>query len=212
MKLNKKIVASLIGVMTLVNSFPAFAATRIDQVNPQSKTLDINSIDINKLSKDNNVDPSELRTSIEKSLKSHRFSPFSDVKSQKNTKSSSEINNRKNVKLDSDDGTTYQSGEDSTAYTDTETASGVDPEVGMVAVHHYRSGKPYIPFGTQLTYSSPITIQGNDYTDFSVQDTGDAHFNRSSYWTDIYFGSPSDDNEQACLDYGVQSVDYSYTL
>lgn len=86
MKLNKKILASVIGVMTLVNSVPAFAATKIDQVIPQSETLNINSIDINRLSKDNNVDPNELRASIEKSLTSTRFSPFSGVKVKNNTK------------------------------------------------------------------------------------------------------------------------------
>jgi hypothetical protein len=210
--LNKKILASLIGVMTLVNSVPTFAATRIDQVTPQSKTLSINDIDINKLSKDNNVDPNELRTSIEKSLKSTRFSPFSGVKVKNNTKKidSQKINN--NIKLDSYSGYCSQYNQNSTAYTDTQTASGNAPYVGIVAVHHDGSGDPYIPFGTTIYYSNSVSIQGDDYSSFDVEDTGDRDFVQSDYWTDVYFGQPTEENEKACMDYGNNLVDYHYWL
>ncbi|NOW05392.1 hypothetical protein [Clostridium beijerinckii] len=212
MKLNKKIIASIACAMTLMTAFPAFATTTASGITTKSKTLDINNIDIDKLSKDNNVDPNELRASIEKSLKSHRFSPFSGVKVKNNAKqtSSKKVNN--DIKLDDYHGYCSQYNQNSTAYTDTQTASGNSPYIGIVAVHHDSSGTPYIPFGTKIYYSNSVSIQGDDYNSFDVEDTGDPNFVQSDYWTDIYFGQPTYDNEQAALNYGNNLVDYHYWL
>lgn len=211
--LNKKLIASLVCAMTLFTSFPTFASTTTNQVTPQSQALNINEIDINKLSKDNNVDPDQLQASIEQSLKSTKFSPFSEIKSQ-NTKKESSSKKVQNSTLNVNSlNWNVRSDQDSTAYTastSARTASGVVPKVGMAAVHQYSSGTPYIPFGTRIYYENLVTIQGNDYASFDVEDTGDLNFRRTSYWTDLYFGTSTSANNTAALNYGINTVTYGY--
>lgn len=213
MKLNQKVIASLICAMSLLTSFPTFASTTTNENKPQSQSFNIDEIDINKLSKDNNVDPDQLRASIEKSLKSTIFSPFSEIKSQKNKKeSSSEKVKDSNLNVNSSSWI-VRVDQDSTAYTSrtgARTASGAVPKIGMAAVHQYSSGTPYIPFGTRIYYENAVTIQGNQYASFDVQDTGDLDFNLSDYWTDLYFGISTASSEKAVVNYGQPTVTYGY--
>lgn len=222
MTLNKKLIASLVCAMTLLTSFPTFASTiAADEATLQSKTLNLDEIDINKLSNDNNVDSDELRASIEKSLNSNKFSPFSEIKSKKNEVKPSS-GNLENSTLDKIKNSIFNTSslnwyvrdnQDSTAYTASTsaiTASGVKPQVGMAAVHQNSSGTPYIPFGTDIYFENAVTIQGDDYAFFNVQDTGDLNFKRTSYWADLYFGTSTSANNTAALNYGIKKVNYGY--
>lgn len=151
-----------------------------------SDGLDVNKIDINGLSKEHHVNPDQLRSLLERVINS-------PVK--KGVTPQSVI-------------TRYD--QNSTAYvaTGNKTASGVWPAVGMCAVHHYSNGTPYIPFGTIIYYDRYVTILGNSYSSFDVEDTGDPNFVQSTYWTDLFFGPAS--NWQAAINYGNQIVTYAY--
>lgn len=80
----------------------------------------------------------------------------------------------------------------------------------MAAVHHDSSSTPYIPFGTRIYYENAVTIQGNQYASFDVQDTGDLDFILSDYWTGLYFGVSTASSEKAVADYGQPTVTYGY--
>ena len=100
--------------------------------------------------------------------------------------------------------------EDSTAYLGTGNpgASGTMPWVGSCAVHRANSSTtaPLIPFGTSVMYMNRyVSIGGKSYGTFVVNDTGDPNFKRSLYWTDLYFGSNTQANKQAALNYGLHS-------
>lgn len=219
--LNKKIIASLVCAMTMLTSFPTFASTITDKVSSQSETLNIEEIDVDKLSKDNNVDSEELQRSIEQALKSTKFSPFSEIESKQSEEqtSSDKVKNSTLDKIKSNIINKYslnwntKVNQDSTAYTSStsaRTASGVKPKVGMAAVHQYSTGTPYIPFGTTIYFESTVNIQGDNYAFFDVEDTGDLRFKRTSYWTDLYFGTSTSANNKAALNYGIKKINYGY--
>jgi hypothetical protein len=107
--------------------------------------------------------------------------------------------------------------QDATAYCGTKgslTHSEKTPKAGMCAVHFNSStNKPYISFGTKLTLSSKININGTKYSTLTVEDTGDYNFKWSNYWIDVCFGtysSKSDSTYTNALAFGEQTVTYSY--
>ena len=118
--------------------------------------------------------------------------------------------------------------QDSTAYcvnTSTNsnplTASGKRPAVGMCAVHNQKtvgesttSVKPIIAYGTIITYKSAVKIGSVSKSKFDVEDTGDPKFNKSYYWTDLYFGDYTSSDKTAynnAINYGDNLVEYSYS-
>lgn len=89
--------------------------------------------------------------------------------------------------------------------------------LGSVAVHPRVPGgshlEPIIPFGTVIHLTDPraVTIQGGDYSAFTVLDTGDADWALwpgSPYWVDFYFGTDNYWNRKAASDYGKNFIDY----
>jgi 3D (Asp-Asp-Asp) domain-containing protein len=81
------------------------------------------------------------------------------------------------------------------------------PWVGSCDVHKVSktNSTPLIPFGTTVSYlNRSVTIGGTSYSAFVVNDTGDASFKRSSYWTDIYFGDNTTTNYKAAINYGIK--------
>lgn len=103
-------------------------------------------------------------------------------------------------------------------------SSGVTMAVGMVAVHPkvysantataVNSG-PVIPYGTLLTWystSASVTINGQSYRQFTVQDIGQTNNqqNYSRWWVDIYFGTNTVANVNAANAFGNKHT-YSYS-
>lgn len=109
-----------------------------------------------------------------------------------------------------------------TAYTAypgaTKASSGKDCFLGSAAVHpripQNQGGsvfEPVIPFETQLFFSEPITIQGQEYRDFTVLDTGDVNYRlwkQYPYWVDIYWGTSSSYTVGEAHEFGVNLADY----
>ena len=55
---------------------------------------------------------------------------------------------------------------------------------------------------------SYITIQGNNYSYFYVEDVGDYARKWSNNWIDIFFGVNNPTNTDAAIWYGVKKVTY----
>lgn len=105
--------------------------------------------------------------------------------------------------------------QDSTMYLDTgkPCASGVYPYVGCVAVHRKSSTdkSPILPFGTTIHYEdNSANINGLNHETFTVEDTGDKYFTRSTYWTDVYGGANTPANNDMAKNYGVKKVTISW--
>nr|WP_325299887.1 hypothetical protein [uncultured Dysosmobacter sp.] len=159
--------------------------------------------DVFDISERNHVDPEELTDAIIKGIYSDKFSPFSEI----------EI-------IDSENEPVNESvlvpqtehifnNQDSTAYVATGNpgASGTMPWVGSCAVHKANSNttKPLIPFGTIVYYlNRTVSIGGKDYNSFIVNDIGDVDYNRSLYWTDVFFGDNTAEIRREALEYGVK--------
>lgn len=161
--------------------------------------------DIYDVSRKNNVDPDDLTDAVIKGMNSDKFSPFSEIQTL-DQKNAAVVNNEEAVSPQSEH---IIENQDSTAYlaTGNAGASGTMPWVGSCAVHRANSNstRPLIPFGTTVYYlNKTVTIEGNTYSSFVVNDTGDANFNRSIYWTDLYFGDKTSENYTAAMNYGVQ--------
>ena len=92
-------------------------------------------------------------------------------------------------------------------------ASGVYPYVGCVAVHRVSStdSTPIFPFGTAIHYQgSSVNISGINYSNFTVTDTGDPSFTRTTYWTDVYGGERTEANLKMAINYGVKKVTFTW--
>lgn len=105
--------------------------------------------------------------------------------------------------------------QDSTMYLETGNpcASGVYPYLGCVAVHRKSTTdySPVIPFGTTINYlSDSVNINGRNFESFTVEDTGDKDYVRSTYWTDVYGGANTSANRTMAWNYGVKKVDISW--
>ena len=160
--------------------------------------------DVERLSSEFNVDPDQLIDKIIEGDSSSKFSPFSeiDVIGGNNNTEVSDISVTRSEHI------VYN--QDSTAYLGTGNpgASGTMPWVGSCAVQRANSSTtaPLIPFGTSVMYMNRyVSIGGKSYGTFVVNDTGDPNFKRSLYWTDLYFGSNTQANKQAALNYGLHS-------
>lgn len=199
-------------ISTILLPFNSFAANVIVQNNKsqdvQSQNVNSTKIDIDGLSKKYHVNPNELRAAIEKAANSPVFSPFSEIKANLGIEPSIS----KITPAQAESGYIQVYNQNSTAYLATGylTASGLIPAVGMCAVHHYSSGSPYIPFGTSIYYDNSVQIQGQNYSIFDVEDTGDPNFVQSAYWTDLFFGANTSANQTAALNYGNNLVGYKW--
>lgn len=161
---------------------------------------------VDELAMEYGVDAQKLAENIYEGIHSDRFAPFENLEVMNTSKS---MFNRVIAK-----GSPVYS-QDSTMYLETGNpcASGNYPYVGCVAVH--RKSKedrtPIIAFGTRINYlSGGVNISGTTYTSFIVEDTGDANFTRSTYWTDIYGGANTQANRTMAYNYGVKTVVISW--
>lgn len=209
----KKSLISLISVLCvlLALSIPSFATENVSnyadiqrmQEDEEYRKYIQEEYNVFDISERNHVDPEELTDAIIKGIHSDKFSPFSEIKI-----------------IDSEDEVTNESvpaphtehiyyNQDSTAYVATGRpgASGTMPWVGSCAVHKANSDthRPLIPFGTIVYYlNRTVSIGGRDYNSFIVNDTGDVAYNRSLYWTDVFFGDNTKEIVDEALDYGVK--------
>jgi 3D (Asp-Asp-Asp) domain-containing protein len=111
-----------------------------------------------------------------------------------------------------------------TAYTEAANApvssAGREYFIGSGAVHPrypiHAGGEarsPIIPFGTTLYLQEPVNVQGQQYTELTVNDTGDVHYGlwpSHPYWVDIYFGTTNYYNQQSASQAGVKLIDYKW--
>lgn len=106
-----------------------------------------------------------------------------------------------------------------TAYPGTnESSSGKKCFLGSVAVHprvpRNQGGsvfEPVIPYETQIYLSNPIKIQGKNYNNFTVLDTGDVNYRlwqQYPYWIDVYWGTSSAYTLSEAQEFGIDLVDY----
>lgn len=160
--------------------------------------------DVEALALKYGVDADELACSIYEGIHSDKFSPFSQLESSKLPQE--ERNELKGSPVYSQDSTMFLE-------TGNNCASGVYPYVGCVAVHKKSAtnAEPVIPFGTRITYlSGSVNINGSYFDTFTVEDTGDSKFVRSTYWTDVFGGENTEANRKMAAQYGVQTVVISW--
>ncbi|MDR2043616.1 MAG: hypothetical protein LBQ15_04475 [Clostridium sp.] len=174
----------------------------------QAAEYDISDEKLQELAEEFSVDIDLLRENIESfDVNRDQFSPYEGVGQRK-----SEENEESPGIIPFAIGYTYKSNQDTTAYVASSTAitsTGVTPQVGMCAVKH-TNGIPYIPYGTKLFLNTgSVTIQGNTYSSFVVQDCGSGS-GRTDYWFDIFFGVNNTANYHAAIQYGVIQRSYRY--
>lgn len=70
--------------------------------------------------------------------------------------------------------------------------------------------KPKIPYGTRVTFSTPVYIAGlGNKSSFTIRDTGDPNWRHTPYFVDVYFGAIS--KKQSCLnDFGTKKRNITY--
>lgn len=217
----------------------AFATADNAKQNIDSKygiVLDGKVVNVEKLAKENDVDPDELKAALLAGPDADgRYSPFSHVR-QLGTKSTQELasiekkapngsplfimkkegsaapNNtaKENLKvLNQASGYVLRSNQDTTAYTYTGKpgASGTYPYLGSFACHRYSNNSPYIPYGKHIYLDRYVWLPDNYYhSDFVSNDTGTGRPN--TWWVDIYY----DHSVAAALNYGVINLSYNQEL
>lgn len=84
-------------------------------------------------------------------------------------------------------------------------------QYGTVAVKKWSNNDPYIPFGTNITLTNSIYLDGAgiNKSQFMVTDTGSGP-GQSPYWIDIYYGSSTPINNANALKFGNSKI-VSYT-
>ncbi|MDL2301789.1 hypothetical protein LJC58_05475 [Lachnospiraceae bacterium OttesenSCG-928-D06] len=212
--MNKKFLQALMLSIIVIAS----AKTTIYAQEKEEIVVEIDNItiDIEKLAEENGVDPYDLKEAIEAGLESEKASPFSNLEAiVPNTEAGEYIEESLTRAAPY---TAYKTNQDSTAYVATAgalTASGKTPTVGMCAMHINVTSKTEdttstkVKLGTTIVMESPVNINGTSYSLFTVEDRGGCS-NRTTYWIDIYFGVHNTANYNAALNYGKQTVSYSY--
>lgn len=156
------------------------------------------------------ADSEELLNAIYDGIHSNKFSPFSQIECTKLNEEGSVL-----TFMRGDVRTSIAYDQDSTMYLETgdACASGVYPYIGCVAVHKKSTtdAKPILPFGTTVHYEdNSVNMHGMNYETFTVEDTGDRKFVRSTYWTDVYGGANNDTNRKMAAEYGIQKVSITW--
>ncbi|WP_027219135.1 hypothetical protein [Butyrivibrio fibrisolvens] len=96
--------------------------------------------------------------------------------------------------------------------TGNKTANNKWPYVGSCAVHRKSKDDrtPIFPFGSCIHYDVAVNISGTNYRDFIVEDTGDKNYTRTTYWTDVYGGKNTSENQKMAFAYGVKYVNITW--
>lgn len=200
--MRKKIIAIFLAMAVLVSSGNVCALANTSEKNDESMSYEEleEFYNVKEMAEEYGVDENELLNNIYQGIHSNYFSPFSNLESSKQTES-----------LNLSRGLSSATGQQSTMYlaTGNPCASGKYPYIGCVAVH--RKSKtdksPILPFGTCIRYtSSSVKIAGKSYNNFIIEDTGDAAFTRTTYWTDVYGGDNTTANRKMAANYGVKTV------
>lgn len=221
--MKKKLIVILMAMaITISMSIPAFATekmptTTVEKLHSTSYRENIKEqYNIYELSNRFSVDPEALTDAVIKGEDSPKFSPFSELEIIGDTKIKEnrvpELSLPRNQMPAPRLFEVWEYNQDSTAYlaTGDPGASGLMPWVGSCAVHKVSSTdrNPVIPFGTSISYlTGSVSIGGKNYGAFVVNDTGDANYIRSAYWTDLYFGDNTAENRTSALNYGIKKVD-----
>lgn len=210
-----------IATLAMTTGATAYAAEKAEE--PQTDVVST-AIDINRLAKENDVNPYELKAAIEESMDETVASPFSSLATNtpnvKASESVEPIGERvvdgmvRNVKV-------TKKNQDSTAYVAKSgalTASGKTPTVGMCAMHINVTTKTgetsdsIVRLGEVIYMDNAVDVNGRSLSMFVVEDRGNPS-NRTDFWIDIYFGqyeNTSSDTYKAAINYGIKTVSYSY--
>ncbi|GGP08883.1 hypothetical protein [Oceanobacillus neutriphilus] len=110
---------------------------------------------------------------------------------------------------------TTHASQDVTAYTGSTNGSGgmlfPNKAYSTVAVHPKKnSSTPIYPYGTQIKTKSPLSLNGyGSKSTFTISDTGDILYKRSTYWFDVYFGTSTTTNKNNAKKFGEKKVTYT---
>lgn len=111
-----------------------------------------------------------------------------------------------------------------TAYTEAVNApvssAGREYFIGSGAVHPRHplqyggeARSPIIPFGTTLYLQEPVEVQGQQYAELTVNDTGDVYYGlwpSHPYWVDVYYGTTNYYNQKSAHQAGVKLINYKW--
>lgn len=172
------------------------------------------------LAEENSVDPYELRQAVLEDMESDIFAPFSKVDSFKLVPLPNEtVEYVTNTKTRSVQTIARKENQTATAYTGDSgvlTASNKTPAVGMCAMDIDVTTKTgtttseIVRLGTRLYLDDFIDVNGTSLSSLVVEDRGSGRSSWTTYWIDVCFGTTSSATESAALNFGNQTISYSY--
>lgn len=177
-------------------------------------------VNVLEIATENGVDPYELKEAILEDMKSDRFSPFSKVDSTKIVAEPLEtVEYVYDSKTRAVRATARKNNQTATAYTGASgslTASGKTPAVGMCAMDIDVTTKTgnttneIVRLGTKLYLDEFINVNGSQISSLVVEDRGTGSATHTTYWIDVCFGITTSATNAAAINFGKQTLSYTY--